>query len=178
MSKLVGGVILLIVGALVAFRMFIVNVSVVPQNGMYPTIPGGSLVFSWKRPYGGITAVERGDIVLFNRIQQGQTYLYVWRVVGLPGDKVLAAKDTLSLNGSPLKRELLRDEGGLTIFRETAGVTSYEIAIAKEPREIPPDVDVTVGPDELFVVGDNRYNAVDSRYFGPIKFSTVVGRKL
>lgn len=178
MSKLVGGVTLLIVGALVALRVFVVNVNVVPQNGMYPTIPGGSFVFSWKRPYGGIAAVERGDIVLFNRIQEGQTYLYVWRVVGLPGDKVLAAKDALRVNGSPLKRELLRDEADLTIFRETAGVTSYEIAIAKEPRDIPPDIEVMVGPDELFVIGDNRYNAVDSRYFGPIKFSTVVGRKL
>jgi signal peptidase I len=178
MSKIVGGLIVLILGVLVALRLFVINVSVVPQNGMYPTISGGSFVFSWKRPYGGIATVERGDIVFFNRIQQGQTYLYVWRVVGLPGDKVFAAKDVLSLNGSPLKREVIRDEGSLVIFKETAGTASYEIAIAKAPRDIPPDVEVTVGSDELFVVGDNRYNAVDSRYFGPIKFATVVGRKL
>jgi len=82
------------------------------------------------------------------------------------------------LNGSPLRREFLRDEGSLAIFKETAGTASYEVAIAKAPAAIPPDLDVTVGPDELFVVGDNRYNTVDSRYFGPIKFSTIVGRKL
>jgi signal peptidase I len=99
-------------------------------------------------------------------------------VIGLPGDKVLATQDTLSLNGSQVRRERLRDEGSLAVYRETIGATSYEVAFIKAPRDIPPDTEVTVGPDELFVVGDNRYNAVDSRYFGPIKFATVIGKKL
>jgi signal peptidase I len=135
-------------------------------------------VFSSKQPYARIAEVKRGDVVLFKRIQQGQTYLYVWRVIGLPGDKVLATQDTLSLNGSQVRRERLRDEGSLAVYRETIGATSYEVAFIKAPRDIPPDTEVTVGPDELFVVGDNRYNAVDSRYFGPIKFATVIGKKL
>jgi type IV secretory pathway protease TraF len=37
---------------------------------------------------------------------------------------------------------------------------------------------VRLSPDELFVMGDNRYHAVDSRYFGPIKFAAVVGKRL
>ena len=178
MLKVLGGAALLIVGALVIVRAFLVNLSVVPQNGMYPTIPAGSFVLSWKQPYDAIGEVRRGDVVLFERARDGQTYIYVWRVVGLPGDDVVATGETLKLNGVQVGREHLRDEGTIAVFRETAGGASYEIAIARAPREVPPDVEVTVGPDELFVLGDNRYGAVDSRYFGPIKFSTIAGRKL
>jgi signal peptidase I len=163
---------------LVAARVFFVRLSVVPQNGMYPTIPAGSRLLSWKRPYARVEDVRRGDIVLFNRVANGARYLYVWRVVGVPGDTVRAVKDSVSLNGSPLKREPLRDEGSAAILRETVGGRSYEIAIDKAPRDVPPDVDVRLAPDELFVMGDNRYHAVDSRYFGPIKFAAVVGKRL
>jgi signal peptidase I len=162
--------------AVVILRLFFVNVSVVPQGGMYPTIRPGSLLLSWKRPYGRIADVRRGDIVLFNRIQEGKTYLYVWRVVGLPGDRIAAEKDMLTLNGAPVRRQALRDEGGLQVFRETVGAASYDVAIAKAPSDIPPAVALTVAPNELFVLGDNRYDAVDSRYFGPIKFARIVGR--
>ena len=77
MSRAVGGVVLLIVGAILAVRLFVINVSVVPQNGMYPTIPGGSFVFSWKRPYARIGEAQRGDIIPFKRIEERKAYLYV-----------------------------------------------------------------------------------------------------
>src|SRR5678815_697655 len=150
--------------ALVVVRLFVIGVSVVPQNGMYPTIRAGSVVLSWKRPYARIADVKRGDIVLFKRVQDGRTYLYVWRVIGLPGDKVRTAKDGLAVSGTVVKRELVRDDGERVVFRETVGQASYEIAIAKAPSDLPPDREVEVGRDEIFVMGDNRYDAVDSRY--------------
>ena len=162
---------------LVVARHFFVGMSRVPQNGMYPTIRSGSLVLWRMHPYARIDDVAHGDIVLLNRAVDGATYLYVWRVIGLPGDRVSAAGDSLSLNGAPLKRERLRDEGGVTVFREAVAGRSYEVAIAKAPLRSPPGVDLRLGADELFVMGDNRYNAVDSRYFGPIKFATIIGRR-
>jgi signal peptidase I len=168
---------LLIIGAAV-MRIWFVGFHVVPQNGMYPTIPQQSVVFSWKHPYRAVSDVVRGDVVVFERFEGGHRYLYIWRVVGLPGDRLSASKDKVFLNGSPLERAPVRDDGALGVFRERVGGASYEVAIAKHPEHVPPDVAVVVGPDELFVLGDNRYEARDSRYFGPIKFSSVVGRKI
>lgn len=163
--------------ALVLLRLFFVNVSFIPQNGMYPTVPARSYVLSWRRPYERVQEVKRGDIVLFTRWVDGQRYLYVWRVVGLPGDAVRAAGEVLEVNGSPPKRELIRDDGDYSVFRETLGDRSYEIAFMKTPRHVPPEVELMVGGDELFVMGDNRYGAMDSRTFGPIKFSSIIGKK-
>jgi signal peptidase I len=58
------------------------------------------------------------------------------------------------------------------------GDASYEIALVTSPRTPPPDVSLTVPPDQFFVMGDNRFNAVDSRYFGPISFNSIIGKKL
>jgi signal peptidase I len=166
----------LCLASLVGLRL-LVGVSRVPQGGMYPTIPAGSTILTWKRPYArGIGQVRRGDIVIFKRQLRGESVLYIWRVIGLPGDRVVATGDALALNGQVVKRELLRDDGPHAVFSETAGVASYEVAIAKSPSRVPPDVDLTIAPGHLFVMGDNRYDAIDSRYFGPIEFASVVGK--
>jgi type IV secretory pathway protease TraF len=62
------------------------------------------------------------------------------------------------------------------IFRETSGDQSYLIAVARSPERVPPEVDTIVGLDEVFVMGDNRYDALDSRYSGPIPFASIVGK--
>jgi signal peptidase I len=99
-------------------------------------------------------------------------------VIGLPGDTIEAAGERLVINGQPIARERLREEQGLGIFRERVWQASYEVAISQSPRDLPPPASLTVPPDQFFVMGDNRFNAVDSRYFGPIPFDAIIGRKL
>jgi signal peptidase I len=55
---------------------------------------------------------------------------------------------------------------------------SYQIAFDPSAKERPPDVSVIVPPDHVFVMGDNRFDAFDSRRFGPIPFSSIIGKKL
>jgi signal peptidase I len=162
--------------ALVLVKAFFITYYRIPQNGMYPSLPSGSLFFATRRPYAAPSEVKRGDIVVFTR-GEGR-YNYVWRVIGLPGDTIEAARASLVINGQPVARELLREERGMAIFRERAGEAAYEVAIDQSPRDPPPDASGTVPADHFFVMGDNRLNAHDSRSFGPIPFGTIIGRKL
>ncbi|WP_424594824.1 signal peptidase I [Bradyrhizobium sp.] len=52
------------------------------------------------------------------------------------------------------------------------------MAFESSPLDRAPDASVKVPPDQFFVMGDNRLDARDSRYFGPISFSSIIGRKL
>src|SRR6266536_299712 len=101
---------------------------------------------------------------------------------GLPaGSRVFAARRAYS-GASSVKRGdivvFVREAEGKTVFREQIGDVSYEVAFDPSRRDRPPDVSVTVPPDQFFVMGDNRFDARDSRYFGPISFSSIIGKKL
>lgn len=169
------------IGALVAVvvtRTFFLGYYQIPQNGMYPSLPAGSYLFTSKRAYSHASEVRRGDIVVFVREQDGQRYNYIWRIVALPGERVEASGETLTIDGQPVQRQRLREVDSITIYREQIGPVQYEVAFDSSARQRPPDAIVTVPPGQFFVMGDNRFNAVDSRYFGPISFPSIVGRKL
>ena len=167
----------LCIGSL-ALKTFLVGYYRIPQNGMYPTLPTGSVLFTIKRPYSDISAVKRGDIVVFVREPNGGRYNYIWRVVGLPGDNVQTSGESLTINGQQAARERLADADGKSVFREQLGNVSYEIAFDPSAKERPPDVSLIVPSGHVFVMGDNRFNAFDSRRFGPIPFSSIIGKKL
>jgi signal peptidase I len=170
--------IIAIVLGLFAVKTFFIGYYRIPQNGMYPTLPAGSILFTLKRAYSGTSDVKRGDIVVFVRDQNGKHYNYVWRVIGLPGETVETSGESLMINSQPVRRERVGEVEGKTIFREQIGDISYQIAFDPSARERPPDTTVTVPPEHLFVMGDNRFNAFDSRRFGPIPFSSIIGKKL
>jgi signal peptidase I len=176
--KITGWSVVMVVLALLALKTFFIGYYRIPQNGMYPTLPAGSLLFTIKRPYSHISGVKRGDIVVFVREQNGRRYNYIWRVIGLPRDKVETSGESLMINGQPAARERLADADGKSVFREQLGGVSYEIAFDPSAKERPPDVSVIVPSDHVFVMGDNRFNAFDSRRFGPIPFSSIIGKKL
>ncbi len=163
---------------LLAIKTFFIGYYRIPQNGMYPGLAAGGRLFTAKRAYAGAASVKRGDIVVFVREENGQPYTYIWRIVALPGDKVETSGEDLTINGQPVQRQRVREAYGRTIFRELIGDAAYEVAFDTSPRSLPPDSSVAVPPDQFFVMGDNRFNAVDSRYFGPIPFSSIIGRKL
>lgn len=176
--KIVTWGVLILVLALLLLKALFVDYYRIPQNGMYPTLAAGSVLFTIKRPYSDISAVKRGDIIVFVREQNGQRYNYIWRVVGLPGDRVQTSGESLIINGRPVARERLPDSNGKSLFREQMDNASYQIALDPPARERPPDVSIIVPPDHVFVMGDHRFNAFDSRRFGPIPFSSIIGKKL
>src|SRR5207244_4326654 len=84
---------------ILAIKTFFIGYYRIPQNGMYPGLPAGSSLFTSKRAYSSVASVKRGDIVVFVREENGQRYNYIWRVVALPGDKVEASGEVLTING-------------------------------------------------------------------------------
>ena len=96
----------------------------------------------------------------------------------MPGETITIDGDDLTIDGRSVKSEKVRTEGKFEIFRETIGDASYEIALGPDvPPNLPASMTIEVPADHLFVMGDNRHDAFDSRYMGPIAFRTVTGKK-
>jgi signal peptidase I len=175
---IVTGGILAIVLVVLVIKTFFIDFYRIPQNGMYPGLPAGSGVFAARHAYSSASSVQRGDIVVFIREESGQHYNYIWRVIALPGESVVASDESLAVNGQAVGRQHLREADGKTVYREQNGAVAYDIALEASPRYTPPNVSITVPPDHFFVMGDNRSDARDSRYFGPISFTSIIGKKL
>ncbi len=153
---------------LVAFfviQTFIAQPFQVHQGSMETTLEPGQYVLVDKlTPHW--SAFQRGDIVVLHPPsgwEDGSNTPFIKRVVGLPGDQVSIHPDgVVYVNGAPL------DEAGYT-YRDATGDS--------QPTEPLGDTTSwTIGPDDLFVMGDHREASVDSRAFGPIKVSSVIGR--
>lgn len=173
-SLAVVSVVLLV--AAVAAKAFFFSVYVIPQNGMYPQMPAGSRLIATQRF--DADQIKRGDVVIFVRQENGQDYTYIWRVVALAGESVAVSGHDLSVDGAPVERTLAREADGHKVYVEQNGDASYEIALDDAPRQLAPKMELVVPAGCLFVMGDNRDNARDSRYFGPIGVQTVIGKKL
>jgi signal peptidase I len=174
---LAGSLIALVV-VFAVLRFTVLSYWTIPQNGMYPTLPAGARFFGINKPYRSAADVKRGDIVVFEQPDGGNRYIYLWRVVGLPGDSVEIEDSRVSLNGKALPLEKVRSEGNYDIFRETNGGASYEVADDRAATQrAPGEYAATVPQGHLFVLGDNRVQARDSRVMGPIPISSVLAKK-
>ncbi|MDO4890564.1 MAG: signal peptidase I [Coriobacteriaceae bacterium] len=139
-------------------RAFVVGTFEIPSSSMEDTIQIGDRVFSEKISYYG-RSPEAGEIITFDDpLKEGQTLIK--RVIAVGGDEVDLRDGQVYVNGTALDEPY------------TEGKPSYEL----EPA---PGVDVsfpyTVPNGYLWVMGDNRTNSADSRYFGAIPATSVSG---
>lgn len=108
---------------------------------------------------------QRGEVVVFHPPTDPNKY-FIKRVIGLPGE-------TVELINGEVKIYNKAHPYGWTL-NETSYLDLSDYSIdEKTAITIRP---VTIGPDEYFVLGDNRRASYDSRYFGPIKRDTLTGR--
>jgi signal peptidase I len=132
---------------------FVVQAFFIPSGSMEPTLHIGDRILVAKFYY-RLTSVQRGDVIVFRYpLNPGKDF--VKRVVGLAGDRVELRQGVVFLTGQP--RPDLTPPGGDPACAQNYG-----------PK--------TVTPDHLFVMGDNRCNSEDSRFFGLVPVQNVVGR--
>jgi signal peptidase I len=139
-------------------RPFVVEAYRIPSKSMVPTLEVGDRVLVNKFIY-RFEAPKRGDIVIFNAVKANTHETLIKRVIGLPGDKIELRHGTLFLNG-PRHNE------------------PYVVVNNPCVRGIPKTCSygpVTVPKGHYFMMGDNRANSEDSRYFGPVPGGDIKG---
>ncbi|HEY7500280.1 MAG TPA: signal peptidase I [Vicinamibacterales bacterium] len=110
--------------------------------------------------------IRRGDIVVFKYPEEPQRD-FIKRVIGLPGDKLEVRAKKVYINGEPLTEPYVHF---LTAVSEASEVTSKDVLEHYGP--------ITVPADQYFMMGDNRDNSQDSRYWGYLPRHYVKGKAL
>jgi len=101
---------------------------------------------------------ERGQVAVF-RYPVDPSQFFIKRVIGLPGERVVIK------------------DGEVTIYNDAfpKGTTLQELYLSPDAYTAG-SVDITLGSDELFVLGDNRSASLDSRRFGPLPVNELIGK--
>ena len=146
-----------------------------PSASMEPTLMHGDFIFADKR-YNCPNCkgeVQRGDIVIFTSPNRRTVY-YVKRIIGLPGEHVQIKGYEILINGRSLKTSGTQTSDRRAITEGDSHRQWHVVWSSQEPQLR--DVDMTVPAGQVFVLGDNRSGSEDSRTFGTVPLSDVVGR--
>ena len=165
-SKIVRGLVEIVIIIIIALilsavvRAFLVETYEVPTGSMEPTIEVGDRILSQRVSYYKGTP-ERGDIVTFSDPVEPDRTL-VKRTIAVAGDTVDISGGFLYINGELQVEDYVHGQ-------PTEELDSYDASLTiSYPYTIPDGY--------IWVMGDNRTNSADSRYFGPVKESSVSGK--
>lgn len=175
-------------------RSFLFEPFRIPSGSLEPTLLKGDFILVNKFDYGvrlpvihtklfGDGEPKRGDIMVF-RWPPNPSYDFIKRVIGVPGDKISYINKELTVNGQPVSQTYLHnteatDEVGgkwdaVEKQEDLLGIKhNIFIDSSKSSRDFK---DVVVPPGMYFVMGDNRDDSADSRYWGFVPEANIVGK--
>ena len=174
-------------------RSFIAEPFRIPSGSMMPTLLVGDFLLVNKFTYGiripiintkviELNEPKRGDIVVF-RFPKDPTVDYIKRVIGVPGDKVVYENKQLTINDVPVTQVSIGDYQGVGQGEDMTGADhlienltgiEHSILIRKQAPSL--EFSYVVPEGNYFVMGDNRDNSNDSRYWGTVPEQNLVGK--
>ena len=159
-----------ILGALIVallVKHFLFAAYYIPSPSMEPTLSNGDRIVVNKLSY-RLHEVNRGDVVVFRRAmpQPDGINELIKRVIALPGETVEVVEGRVYVDGGLLLEPYLTARDSTGGFVLPPGCIGTPDSINR----------CTVPDDHVFVMGDNRPNSKDSRVFGPVAESGIVGR--
>ncbi|HEY5603962.1 MAG TPA: signal peptidase I [Gammaproteobacteria bacterium] len=174
-------------------RSFLIEPFRIPSGSMMPTLLDGDFILVNKFTYGirlpvinkkiiGMGAPQRGDVAVF-RYPNDPSVDYIKRVIGLPGDHIVYRNKKLYINGElmPLNDLGRYEASGVGITMAGAQILEEDLTAKKHHILVDHDrpvlnMEYRVAEDEYFVMGDNRDNSNDSRFWGTVPERNLVGR--
>ena len=174
-------------------RSFIVEPFRIPSNSMMPTLLTGDFILVNKFDYGirlpvvdtkivDIGLPERGDVVVF-RFPDDPTTPFIKRVVGVPGDRIGYYDKVLYVNNEPMDQSPVGSYvgsgsgavmSGASLRVEQIVGAEHQILVQPGARSVQGEAVVPAG--HYFVLGDNRDNSRDSRYWGTVSEDLLIGK--
>ena len=187
----------LVIFVVIPFKSSLADWNWVPTGSMNPTILEGDLIFVNKLAYdlrfpltlhriAKWSDPKRGDIVVCFSPEDG--IRLVKRVIALPGDKVSMINNTLYINGERLDYEKEVDkkyeqylpeeekDGSIMAMEDLDGHYHAVMSIPGIPNARRTFSEITIPKDSYFVMGDNRDNSKDSRFFGVVDRRSIIGQ--
>lgn len=161
-------------------RSFLIEPFRIPSGSLEPTLLVGDFLAVNKFAYGfrlpvwekkviPVANPKTGDIVVF-RWPPNPSYDYIKRVIGVPGDKIVYRNKLLTINGKEMKQtfvEYTTDESsGKPVAKYTENLNGVVHDIYVRPDVAAENFEVDVPPGQYFMMGDNRDDSADSRFWG------------
>ena len=176
-------------------RSFLVEPFRIPSGSMIPTLKVGDFILVNKFSYGirlpvidlkiiNVGKPERGDVVVF-RYPKNPSIDYIKRVIGLPGDKITYQGKNVYVNGkrmvSTMVGAYIETKDGMPIpganklSEDFGNDVVHEILIDSTQPSFRGEGEWLVPENNYFVMGDNRDNSNDSRFWGTVPEENLVG---
>lgn len=172
---------------------FIVQAFQIPSESMENTLLVGDYLLVNKLCYGGAglgdhlmpyQTIQRKDIIVFHYPVDPKQH-FVKRVIGLPGDRLRMVNKKVFINGKPLdEQQYVRFlEPANNLYRDDFPRTDIPAANMEgswwlQMRKLVEDGELIVPQGHYFVMGDNRDDSQDSRYWGFVPQENIIGRPL
>ncbi len=144
------------IGAVFLIRHFLVQPFLVSGASMVPNFQNGDYLLIDELTY-HFRAPERGEVLVFRYPKDPSTY-FIKRIIGLPGEKVQVKEGKITVTNKDNPQGFVLDESYLPKSFVTSG-----------------NEEVTLGAQEYMMFGDNRSYSYDSRSWGPLPASDIVG---
>ena len=170
--------------AIFIVRTFLFEPYQIPSGSMMPGLKEGDFILVNKYSYGLkinrtdnpfalASDLDYGDVVVF--LEPNSKIPFIKRLIAKPGDRIAYRNKVVYLNGVPLPQEIIEKNQQEYLLKEIFNSTSRTIRITQPQRNDFMD-EIIVPEGQYFVMGDNRDNSNDSRYWGFVPRSHFFGK--